>query len=141
MTDLNELKKLAQAAVAGPWIMWSYEGPSKHGGESHSVCHHVGGLMSTDHTCVATAIGETEDYAYANAAYIAAANPSVMLELIEREEKMRAEISRLREALMDVRECVDEEIVDDELASKEKIAMHVVDVIDTALDASSMKDK
>jgi hypothetical protein len=101
VVDLNELKKLALAAVAGPWVAWSYEGPTKHGGESHSVCRHVGGRMSEDHTCVATAIGETEDHARANAAYIAAVNPAAVLELIERQTKMLVAMRNVREMLCD----------------------------------------
>lgn len=57
----------------GPWVVWSEEGETRKGRAKVSVCHHVGDLMSEDHICVATVLGDDVAVAAANARLIAAA--------------------------------------------------------------------
>lgn len=137
MVDFEKLKQLAQAATAGPWITWSEEGPSKHGGELHSVCHHIGDMMSEDHYCVAEARGEDKEHASANARYIAAANPTVVMEMVENAIEMQAEIKRLRETLVYARNCLGDEEIDFEPADMDDVVMHVIEEIDEELELPS----
>jgi len=79
MTDLTELRKLAEAATAGPWVQ---NGPSKHiviaPGKKPS------GIASAwEHAAVS-------DNARANAAFIAAANPDAIIFLLDRVDRAEA---------------------------------------------------
>lgn len=84
MTDLQKLKAFARAATPGPW-------EADHRGVFTSDPT-VGILNRVCHVTGTTGYAETEQE---NAKFIAAANPVVILELIERLEK--AEATQLRD--------------------------------------------
>jgi hypothetical protein len=89
MTDINELRRLAQAATPGPWI-------------NHGRQPNVAGLP---HSAVAakTLLARVYSEAYgdveqetANASFIAAANPATISELLDRLEAAEKERDALR---------------------------------------------
>lgn len=90
-TDLTELKRLAKAATPGPWGIEK----NVHAG---GVCH----LAITNRSngrdwmpCSITRADLAREVDFANAAFIAAANPTTVMELIEEIERLK-EIDRLR---------------------------------------------
>jgi hypothetical protein len=80
--DLTRLKELAQAATAGPW------------GAGNWTCHApttiTGGADGETIVGETTGFGRSADECAIDAAYIAAANPAVVLELIARLERAEA---------------------------------------------------
>jgi hypothetical protein len=96
--QINELRKLAQAATPGPWAaggpsfgapmpVWCDEVVTEYGGDSpESVCLCPSGAEETS----------TDDMSY-----IAAANPAAILALIQQRDDLLA-------ALKDARELVDD---------------------------------
>ena len=90
MIDINELRRLAQAATPGPWI-------------NHGRQPNVAGLP---HSAVAakTLLARVYSEAYgdveqetANASFIAAANPAAISELLDRLEAAEKERDALRD--------------------------------------------
>lgn len=113
--ELDAIEARAKAATAGPWVVWSDEGPvwlpnrkalprECLGGWTTSVCHHEGSFESSDHRCVATAIMRSEDDVQggADAAFIAAARADVPV-LIAEVRSHRSEILCLDASVMDLR--------------------------------------
>lgn len=99
MTD--ELRKAAEAATPGPW-------------QQHLVDDTTVTSTTLDVCCTFPDGGRNDDVDFAapveqheaNAAYIAAANPKAILELLDRIAALEAENARLREALTDLTEFV-----------------------------------
>ena len=103
MTDLTELKRLAEAATPGPWVArpgdGALDGRSRFETKRHVLIYaeddcdtHPIADASCNHTCRMPE--EQED----NAAFIAAANPATVLDLIAQIEHLTAERERDREA-------------------------------------------
>lgn len=95
MADLNELESLAKAASSGPWEVGD-DGPILYEGMQRPVWNIYGGRNFVD----ARLVGSIEhfqgdDYPNANAAFIAAANPAVILDLIASARRDAEEIDRL----------------------------------------------
>ena len=80
--DYSNLKRLAQAATAGPW----------HAGKSGDYTREV---CAPDSTAISWSGSFPLAKAQANAAYIAAASPDVVLKLLERLEAAHAEIASM----------------------------------------------
>lgn len=97
MTDLERMKQLADAATPGPWRVCGGATPhykSIHSGEGYVVF----GMADVHHDregSGSTINAPGMDRQAANAAYIAAANPSEILSLIARLEAAEAEVARL----------------------------------------------
>lgn len=113
--ELDAIEAREKAATAGPWVVWSDEGPvwlpnrkalprECLGGWTMSVCHHDGSFESSDHRCVATAVMRSEDDAQggSDAAFIAAARTDVPA-LIAEVRSHRSEILCLDASVMDLR--------------------------------------
>lgn len=104
MTDIEKLKELAGKATESPWFLHDFSDPSMN---SDPTAQDV--AVSCDHPAtitIASMGGGFAGYkgleqARHDAAYIAAANPSAVLDLI-------AEVERLREALKPFAEFADE---------------------------------
>jgi len=96
MTNLDELKKLAEAATPGPWHYdcgnWEVESQNKDTFR-YSICNLIEGMEET----------EPVD-ALPNGEYIAAANPQTVLALIERIRTYEAKLNSHEEALKESRE-------------------------------------
>lgn len=93
MTNLDELRKKAEAATPGPWRVGT---PPPNG--EHTIGN-MKGLM------VAVATVGAGLCSLDNAKYIAAANPAVVLELIaeiERWKKEAARLQKLNQGLIDI---------------------------------------
>lgn len=81
--DIEELKRLAEAATPGPWV-------SHPNGYYGAVC------TSADMSdWVAVAHGNRRGNVLANEAYIAAANPTAILELIRQRDELLAALKAL----------------------------------------------
>lgn len=86
----NELKALAMAATPGPWMYWAQEGQSSTGKYLHSFCAGESYHDPDDrHTCIGETRHADDKQSCANAQFIAAANPSAVLALIEENERLR----------------------------------------------------
>jgi hypothetical protein len=107
--ELDAIEARAKAATAGPWVVWSDEGPvwlpnrkalprECLGGWTMSVCHHEGSFESSDHRCVATAIMRSEDDVQggADAAFIAAARADVPA-LVAEMRRLQGELASVTE--------------------------------------------
>ena len=104
--DINKLRRLAQAATPGPWIGC---GPSF--GESlpkylNEVVVDREGDEDDGYSICNAPIGLDEEHS-ADMAFIAAANPAVINELLDRLEAAEEEVKNLREGLK--RMCLDED--------------------------------
>ena len=84
MTNKEELRRLAQAAMPGPWRVGH---PPPNGEQTIGT---LDGLM------VAVATTGWAVNAKLNADYVAAANPATVLELLDEIERLRAEIEAMR---------------------------------------------
>jgi hypothetical protein len=104
LVELTELKRLAEAATAGPWATrpgdGALDGRSKFETKQHVLVYaeddcdtHPIADASCNHTCRMPE--EQED----NAAFIAAANPATVLDLIAQIEHLTAEREKDRAAL------------------------------------------
>lgn len=107
--NIEELKRLAEAATPGPWV-------SHPKGYCGAVCR-----ADDQYNLVAVTYGQRRNNVLANEAYIAAANPAAILELIaDRDEwkrqaesivserdKLEVQRDELLVALKDARELVD----------------------------------
>ena len=89
MMNIEELKRLAEAATPGPWV-------SHPKGYYGAVCR-----ADDPYDLVAVTHGQRRNNVLANEAYIAAANPAAILELIRQRDELLA-------ALKDARELVDD---------------------------------
>ena len=87
MIDLNELRRLAQEAMPGPWRVGH---PPPNGEQTIGT---LDGLM------VAVATTGWAVNAKLNAEYVAAANPATVLELLDEIERLRAASAKAKEAL------------------------------------------
>lgn len=100
MIDLDELRKLAEAATPGPWLIDSVREETDFG--SYSV-HGIKGVAPTrwysDSDMAHTAL-DTLDYP--DAEFIAAANPQVILELIERVRQATSDSKTVNEVLRNI---------------------------------------
>ena len=96
MIEINELRRLAQAATPGPWYIGSgtYEGRNIYSAEA--VTDDEG---FTYNPVVATAEDDGVVCWDANARLIAAANPAAITELLDRLEAAERERDALRAAL------------------------------------------
>ena len=93
MIDINELRRLAQAATPGPW--WVNQDSLNHGFECGVL-----EINAKDWHALAGAWGVTgakpSEEGAANAAFIAAANPAAINELLDRLEAAEKERDDLR---------------------------------------------
>lgn len=96
MIDINELRQSAQAATPGPWYIGSgtYEGRNIYSVEA--VTDDEG---FTYNPVVATAEDDDVVCWEANARLIAAANPAVISELLDRLEAAEKELAELRSSM------------------------------------------
>lgn len=118
MTDLKDLKELAEAATPGPW---EWEAPMYPGQECY---------VRGPGRCVAEVdCGNIEQIADDNAAFIAAANPKTVLELIARVEAAEGARDVLSEALDSV--CRERDEAYDEL-EEDKAILKDIDEITAA---------
>lgn len=84
MIDRNELRRLAQAATPGPWkVVKDHELPGVHGGDV------ILGGSFYDYS-----VPDDEDEAF-----IAAANPATVIELLDEIERLRAVFEAARAVL------------------------------------------
>lgn len=81
--DIEELRKLAQAATPGPWI-------SHPKGYYGAVC-----ASENEFDLVAVTHGQRRNNVLANEAYIAALNPATVLNLIAEIERLRDDVNGL----------------------------------------------
>jgi len=93
---MSELKRLAEAATPGPWVVNS-AGSAKRGEPFKVTEFYVYAPKVQDDTAICADVIDpvTQEPSEANAAYIAAASPDAILNLL-------AERDRLREALEDL---------------------------------------
>lgn len=86
MADYNELQRLAEAATGGRWVT-DGEYVNEHGNVLYAyVTHEDSGVIAE---AVANCLVKTDEQCRANAAFIAAANPVAVLELIAENEALR----------------------------------------------------
>lgn len=83
MIDLDTLERLAREATQGPW---SVDAKSK--GELW-----IAGSLRVVPVCMVTASGNITDRDKADAAFIAASNPAVVLSLIERIRELEKKLT------------------------------------------------
>ena len=88
--NVEELKRLAEAATPGPWV-------SHPKGYYGAVCR-----ADDPYDLVAVTHGQRRNNVLANEAYIAAANPAAILELIAKLDRAQAEIRALEDKLREV---------------------------------------
>ena len=88
--NIEELKRLAEAATPGPWV-------SHPKGYYGAVCR-----ADDPYDLVAVTHGQRRNNVLANEAYIAAANPAAILELIAKIDRAQAEIRALEDKLREV---------------------------------------
>lgn len=81
--DIEELRKLAEAATPGPWI-------SHPKGYYGAVC-----ASENEFDLVAVTHGQRRNNVLANEAYIAAANPATVIGLIAEIERLRDDVSSM----------------------------------------------
>jgi hypothetical protein len=79
--DIQELKRLAEAATGGPWFVSGVRF-RMNGGEWHEVNHYNEALKKDEHICCVGYDARTGE-GRSEALYIAAASPSTILALIE----------------------------------------------------------
>lgn len=91
MNDINELRRLAEAATPGPWLKYHDE---------WSICGDSGHIAHCE--------------VRSDADYIAAANPAVILALLSERDALRDRVAELEGALKPFAEVADNDIGDDE---------------------------
>ena len=93
--QINELRKLAQAATPGAWVV--NDDPLVNEGDPH--------LMTEDGYAIADFWGNESSLGLKgneqNAAFIAAANPAAILELIRQRDELLAALKRIGELSYD----------------------------------------
>jgi hypothetical protein len=93
--NIEELKRLAQAATPGPWAV--NDDPLINEGAPH--------LMTKDGYAIADFWGNESSLGLKgnerNAAYIAAANPAAVLDLIQQRDELLAALKEARELVED----------------------------------------
>ena len=82
MIDINELRRLAQAATPGPWQFW-------HGWVAANIDNDGGVVVAERPT---PSGGKYQAKVDANFKFIAAANPATVIELLDRLEAAEKEI-------------------------------------------------
>ena len=87
--NIEELKRLAEAATPGPWV-------SHPKGYYGAVCR-----ADDPYDLVAVTHGQRRNNVLANEAYIAAANPDTILELIRQRDELLAALKDAREMVSD----------------------------------------
>ena len=86
MTDYSELTRLAEAATGGRWVT-DGEYVNEHGNLTYAyVAHEDGGRIAE---ALANCLVKTDEQCRTNAAFIAAANPPAVLELLVENEALR----------------------------------------------------
>ena len=83
MTDYSELKRLAEAATPGPWAL---DGIARVAGDQGAHPNNI----------AFTAVFDDMPRSAHNAAYIAAANPAVILAILAELDALRVEAETLR---------------------------------------------
>lgn len=112
--DWAELRRLAEAAMPGPWAADAVPtdgsfggGPdTSHGFDTYAVFCERGEIMDAGNSDLAEIIEEHDENgrhawdetARRNMEFVAAANPTAILALLDRAEKAEAEANALREA-------------------------------------------
>lgn len=87
MTDLDKLEELAKAATPGPWVQWD-DGDVGTGYPVTRTRRRTGELVAVESDHVATTMHET-------GAFIAAANPAAVLDLIADHRAALARIAKV----------------------------------------------
>ena len=90
MIDINELRRLAQAATPGPWQFW-------HGWVAANIDNDGGVVVAERPT---QSGGKYQAKVDANFKFIAAANPATVIELLDRLEAAEKDIA-LKERIID----------------------------------------
>ena len=90
MIDINELRRLAQAATPGPWQFW-------HGWVAANIDNDGGVVVAERPT---PSGGKYQAKVDANFKFIAAANPATVIELLDRLEAAEKDIA-LKERIID----------------------------------------
>ena len=105
MTDYAELKKLAEAATPGPWTAttaeWQCDWPEcKCKVKGQEECHdgYWDGCPGVD-KIYTLEMGDFFAMNNEDAAYVAAANPQTVLELLAENASLKAKLQEAREAL------------------------------------------
>ena len=93
--DVNELRRLAQAATPGPWKAGQYLGSLQQ-----FVIHTDAGDRGRGSDVALTTLALGSDETVANARLIAAANPETVLELLDRLEAAEKDVA-LKERVID----------------------------------------
>ena len=98
MTNHDELRKLAEAATPGPWEFDGYQMISKDPSLNYGtriVLDAEEGHVYSEYSSDAASLDVTPQ----NADFIAAANPSAVLALLDENARLRAQVGELKEAL------------------------------------------
>ena len=86
MTDYSKLERLAEAATGGRWVT-DGEYVNEHGNVTYAyVAHEDGGRIAKT---LANCLVKTDEQCRTNAAFIAAANPAVVLALLVENERLQ----------------------------------------------------
>ena len=96
--DLAELWRLAEAATPGPWYL---DGPWWYGDDDTAYCISTAedaGRIAVTIAPPGYMFGGKREVRDANARYIAAANPAVVLALLDDVAALRAELAHMTEA-------------------------------------------
>lgn len=98
MTDLTALEALAKAATEGPWFIHDF---SEIGGAVTVSCDHPATItVATMHRAMTAELAEQQ----ANAAYIAAAHPAAVLDLIARVRALEGALRPFADAAAEISE-------------------------------------
>ena len=133
MIDINELRRLAQAATPGPWKTGQYLGSLRQ-----FVIHTDVGDKGRGSDVAFTSIAFGSDETVANARLIAAANPSAISELLDRLEATEEERDGLHHCFnewIDKTEWVQRGINKGTISPK-YLGLHRADVIASLLGAA-----
>ena len=91
MIDINSLRRLAQAATKGPWVSQGrYIGTPRHMSYIGEVRDQCGNWSDTEKS-------------RSDAAYIAAANPTTINELLDRLEEAEKEANKINGRMVEVK--------------------------------------
>lgn len=99
MIDLDQLEQAARAATAGEWTHISYPSGTefiRFGAEGPNRSYRGAHITYADIAALGLSDEETARGKWADAAFIAAANPAVILALIERLRKAETEARQRR---------------------------------------------
>lgn len=117
MADTKELRRLAQAATPGPWEVYGLD----QNGQAIIRGEHIE-IATCWHHCV----GSIEKEMHANAAFIAAANPAVIDELIDRleaAEKSDAESIAMYRKARDERDALHTDLLKQQALTESALAL------------------